>query len=366
MEAGEALRKHWSGNPEGHALEAPLEVFWTLAGLCNLSCSFCMTSSGPTPARPGLDRAARARVLDELVRARVLKVYLTGGEPLVLPDVWEILAALLAAGIFVELTSNGTRLDEATCRRLADLGLSSLQVSLNGPDEATNAPLMGAGSQALILAGIERALAAGVPVHVRPTVLATNVRELPRLIEQLAALGVAQVDLREVTPLGRAAAGFSARRPAPADLEALEAFCHAWRHPRTRLHFQSWSRTFAAQGHPATCNLGSARPGTVLIDEAGHLAGCSATFYLGWKNSVLEHGLRGAWDRLPSLRRFRDPAQLTGACAPCELRETCQGGCRAAAARLTGDVHAPDPLCPRVSEPVPDVASGDLDLWDLG
>lgn len=345
---------------------APLEVFWTLSGLCNLSCSFCMTTSGPAPARGGLDRAGRARVLEELVAARVLKVYLTGGEPMVLPDVWELMEGLLGAGIFVEVTTNGTRLDAAACRRMAKLGVSSIQVSLNGPDEATNAPLMGKGSYRDILAGIRRALDAGLPVHVRPTVLAGNVRALPDLIRQLAELGVPQVDLREVTPLGRAAGGFPARRPPRQDLEAFERFCQEWRHPGTRVHFQSWSLAFAERDQPALCNLGSDRPATVLIDERGHLAGCSATFYLGWKNSVLEHGLLGAWDRLPRLKRFRDPTQLTGACAPCELRETCQGGCRAAAARLAGDVRAADPLCPRVLDAVPDVPSGDLDLWDLG
>lgn len=366
METSEALRRHWNPSGEGHRPAAPLEVFWTLSGLCNLSCSFCMTSSGPAPARPGLDRSARARVLEQLVEARVLKVYLTGGEPLVLPDVWELLEGLLSAGIFVELTTNGTRLEEESCRRLAALGVSSLQVSLNGPDEATNAPLMGEGSYAGILAGIRRALDAGLSVHVRPTVLAGNVRQIPRLIRQLADLGVPQIDLREVTPLGRAAGGFPARQPGAEDLEELERFCREWEHPGTRVQFESWSLAFALRDQPALCNLGHDRPATVLIDEAGHLAGCSATFYLGWKNSVLEHGLLGAWDRLPQLKRFRDPDQLTGACAPCDLKEVCQGGCRAAAARLTGDVHAPDPLCPRVEESIPEVAAGDHDLWDLG
>jgi pyrroloquinoline quinone biosynthesis protein E len=361
-----ALRKHWNRQGGGHRPAAPLEVFWTASGLCNLACDFCMTSSGPTPARPGLDRAGRARVLAELVQARVLKVYLTGGEPLVLPDVWELLEGLLGAGVFVELTTNGTHLDATTCARLGDLGVSSLQVSLNGADEASNAPRMGEGTYRTILAGIRRALHAGLPVHVRPTVQAGNVRALPELIRQLAELGVPQVDLREVTPLGRAAGGFPARRPPPEELEEFERFCGEWEHPHTRVHFESWTLAFAAREQPAGCTLGDDRPATVLIDEAGHLAGCSATFYLGWNNSVLEHGLVGAWDRLPALKRFRDPAQLGGACAPCEIRDTCQGGCRAAAARLTGDVHAPDPLCPRLDEPVPDVAAGDLDLWDIG
>lgn len=364
----QAVGRIWSRDPEGYRPEAPLEVFWTLSGLCNLSCSFCMTSSGPRPARPGLDRGDRARVLRELLAARVLKVYLTGGEPLVLPDIWELLGGLRAAGIFVELTTNGTHLDPTTCSRLRDLGLSSLQVSLNGPDEATNAPLMGAESFAAILAGISRALEAGLPVHVRPTVLAGNVRRLPELIQELARRGVPRIDLREVTPLGRAAAGFRSSRPAPEDLEYLEEFCRNWSHPGTEVDFESWSLRFREQNHPALCTLGGSRPATVLIDEGGHLAACSATFYLGFRNSVLEHGLLGAWHRLELLREFRDPEKLTGACSGCEILDACRGGCRAAAARLTGDVRAPDPLCPRLEEEEgspPDPPPSET-LWDLG
>lgn len=364
-EAGGAAARLWSKVPGGHRLGAPLEVFWTLSGLCNLSCTFCMTSAGPVPARPSLDREGRRRILAQLLEARVLKVYLTGGEPLVLPDVFELVEALLAGGVFVELTTNGTHLDAATCDRLR--GVSSLQVSLNGASEAVNAATMGAGSFPRILTGIRRAVAAGLDVHVRPTVMAENVADLPALIRTLAEVGVTRVDLREVTPLGRAATGFAARRPDLQDLERLEDFCSAWEHPVTRVDFRSWSRTFAAQNHPALCTLGDARPATVLLDEGGHLAGCSATFYLGFENSVLEHGLVGAWDRLARLREFRDPARLGGACAPCELLETCKGGCRAAAARLTGDVRAPDPLCPRVPgdppEAPPEAVTGRL--WRL-
>lgn len=352
--------------PTATPLSAPLEVFWTLSGQCNLTCTFCMTSSGPAPARPGLDRAQRGRVLEALLEARVLKVYLTGGEPLVLPDCFEILEALVEAGVFVELTTNGTRLDAATCARLAALGLPSLQVSLEGSSAQVNDTLMGEGSFRTITAGITRALHAGLDVHVRPTVMAENVADLPDLIRFLADLGVPKVDLREVTPLGRAAADFGRRRPDPDAVAALEDFCAGFDHPVTKVDFQSWSRQFATWNHPALCNLGDPRPATVLIDEAGHLAGCSATFYLGFENSVLEHGLLGAWDRLPRLASLRDPAALGGECSSCEIVQACRGGCRAAAARLTGDVHAPDPLCPRVEGEAParaDDETTNLDLW---
>lgn len=344
-----ALASVWGTAPgEGHRLAAPLEVFWTLSGLCNLSCSFCMTSSGPSPKRASLDPSERAQILFELITHRPLKVYLTGGEPLLLPDFWSLTEGLLGAGIFVEVTTNGTPLTPEVCRRLKEIGVSSVQVSLNGSDEAINQVTMGSASFARIRMGIQNAILAGLPVHVRPTVMAENIRDLPDLIRLLAEWGVPAIDLREVTPLGRAAQGFEAHRP---DLEALaefEAFCRDFDHPGCRLDFKSWSLQFEAQNHPALCTLGSERPAMVLIDEGGNLAGCSATFYLGFENSVLEYGWLGAWKRLEVLKEFRNPEKLEGACQSCEILTTCQGGCRAAAARLTGNVRAPDPLCPRL------------------
>lgn len=355
--------------PARPGLSAPLEVFWTLSGLCNLKCTFCMTSSGPAPARPGLGAEDRARLAEQLVEARVLKVYLTGGEPLVLPDYFELQARLLGAGIFVELTTNGTRLDPATCARLKAAGLPSIQVSLNGSDARVNDPLMGEGTFASIRAGIRNAVDAGLDLHARPTVTAENVGDIPALIAELADLGVPRIDLKEISPLGRAAARFPSMR---VDLDAvrrLEDYCRDFSHPATVVDFQSWSSTFEGWNHPAECNLGDPRPATVLIDEAGHLAGCSATFYLGFENPVLEHGLLGAWDRLPELARFRDPDALGGECGTCDIVATCKGGCRAAAARLTGDVHAPDPLCPRVEFEIPErdeAELANLTHWKVG
>ncbi len=351
--------------PAGRPLSSPLDVFWTLSGLCNLTCSFCMTGSGPRPARPSLGPEDRARIATELIDARVLKVYLTGGEPLVLPDTPSLVETLSRAGIALELTTNGTHLDAATCRWLATVPKLSVQVSLNGSSARVNDPLMGPGSFERIRQGIVTALAHGLDLHVRPTVQAGNVADLPELIEALAALGVPRIDLRELTPLGRAAGDFAAQRPDPEALARLEDFCRDFSHPVTRVQFESWSLAFARQGHPALCTLGEERPATVLIDEGGHLAGCSATFYMGFENPVLgEGGLGGAWLRLTRLSALRDPTRLGGECGTCDLVSDCRGGCRAAAARLTGDPWAPDPLCPRVEvDRVVDPEGLDLTLW---
>ncbi len=323
-----------------------------------------MTSSGPSLPRPALSVESRQVILKKLVEGRILKVYLTGGEPMILPDFWDILETFTAAGIFVELTTNGTLLTAENCRRLQAAKLSSLQVSLNGPNDAVNTQTMGP-SFDRIFEGVKRAVAAGLSVHVRPTVMAENIESLPDLIRLLAAVPVAQIDFREVTPLGRAATNFSGRRPSPEALATFEEFCRQWKHPHTQVGFESWTLAFEKNNQPASCTLGGERPATVLLDEAGNLAACSATFYLGWENSLLDYELLEAWDRLKLLARFRNPDSLTGACASCEIVSSCQGGCRAAAARLTGDVHAPDPLCPRIEDDIPKTSTSSKVLWKI-
>lgn len=291
-------------------------------------------------------------MLEEILAARILKVYLTGGEPMVLPDFWELLEGLLAAGTFVELTTNATRIDAEAAARLQELGLQSLQVSLNGSSPEVNDPIMGDGSFAAIRKGILAARAAGLPLHARPTVSSSNLADIPSLLDALGELGVDRVDLREVTPLGRAAEG-PFPGPSKDELAELDALCDERSRQGQEVRLRSWTLEFSAQGHPALCSLGQPRPRVVIVDEAGNLYPCSAAAYLGFDNSVLEFGLLGAWERLEVLHGLRDASRLTGECRSCELLEPCAGGCRAAAARLGGDPWGPDPTCPRVDSAEP-------------
>jgi MoaA/NifB/PqqE/SkfB family radical SAM enzyme len=105
--------------PAGAGLRAPLVVHWAPTYRCNLSCPFCYAESGPhRPAGPGPE--VRLRLVERLAAWGVLEVALGGGEPTLLPDFPHLLAALRAAGLVPNVTSNGTVRCPAVLRALAE------------------------------------------------------------------------------------------------------------------------------------------------------------------------------------------------------------------------------------------------------
>jgi cyclic pyranopterin phosphate synthase len=132
---------------------------------CNFSCVYCLPSG--CPRDPG-SQPLSAVEIDRLVRAfsdlGFWKVRVTGGEPTIRPDICEIVRRIAAApGIRrIGLTTNGYRLAKIA-RELRDAGLTSLNVSLDSLDPARFEKVTGFAGLDTAVAGIEEAVAAGIP-----------------------------------------------------------------------------------------------------------------------------------------------------------------------------------------------------------
>src|SRR5262249_3395576 len=99
-------------------LRAPLVAHWAVTYRCNLQCAFCYSESGPWRAA-GPEAEVRRRVVERLAAWGVLEVALGGGEPTILPDFPELLAAIRSAGMVPNVTTNGTVQRPAVVQALA-------------------------------------------------------------------------------------------------------------------------------------------------------------------------------------------------------------------------------------------------------
>jgi TusA-related sulfurtransferase len=172
---------------------------------CNLHCDYCCVRSSPKTPRRALGLASVRRIADETVGLGVSEIFVTGGEPFVLPDIGEILAACAAAAPTTVLT-NGMLLAGPRLAALRSLPLDrvTLQISLDSPTLGRHDQHRGNGTWVRAWRGIEWAWAEGFRVRLAATVStegeaeefrrfldARQIDERDRVIRHIALRGAA-------------------------------------------------------------------------------------------------------------------------------------------------------------------------------
>lgn len=183
----------------------PGSVFVHLTKACNLRCRYCYFSAA-RPMPNELTREEYARFWADLVTLKPDKVVLTGGEPLLRPDFWEILGDLADCdsswNIRRCLNTNGYPIDEQVGLRLIPL-VNEVRVSIDGPAEV-NDRLRGPGSADRALSALKILLSLGFEPKVLITVTAENQIFLPDFVAFLRELGIVRFGFNPVRQLGRA------------------------------------------------------------------------------------------------------------------------------------------------------------------
>lgn len=171
---------------------APPSRLWIYTNFdCNLACAYCLTSSSPAAERRALPAGAYFQLIDEAVEADIDEVFLTGGEPFLLPDIFEKLAyaaerlptTVLTNGMLLK----GRRLE--SLRALSHLPLT-LQVSLDGHVAGIHDAYRGAGSWASTVASIRSLRAHGIRVTIGATETPANAGFTQELRDFTQSLGI--------------------------------------------------------------------------------------------------------------------------------------------------------------------------------
>ncbi len=202
--------KNLSNAPEQPSLEqsgAPPEFSWKLWVYtnydCNLQCTYCVARSGPTAPRRGLGLDTVRRLVDEAVELGFRQIFLTGGEPFILPDIYEMLA-YASTRLPATVLTNGMLLQRSRLEKLRAVanGNLTVQVSLDGgrPEEHDN--YRGQGSWAKTVAGIQTLLDHGFHVRLSTTETPANSAHLARLYEFRQSLGIPEKD-HFIRPMAR-------------------------------------------------------------------------------------------------------------------------------------------------------------------
>jgi len=346
-------------------------VFWELTARCNLHCVHCRAEAQDQARPDELDLAALLRIARDIREAADPLLILTGGEPLVRADFFDLAAACTRQFSRVALATNGTLIDDALARRIVAAGIGRVSISLDGSTPATHDAFRGrAGSFATALAGFDALRRAGAAVQINTTVTRRNEAELGAVLELALARGAAAVHVFLLVPVGCGAEIDPADRLGPAETERTLAWLFARsaeladRLP-IRLtcapHYQRVARQVGRRSGPAAASPAGPAPGSGghpggAPSSRGCLAGQTVCFvsrtgevqpcgYLPVSaGNVLETRFADLWQDSELFAALRDPRRLRGKCGACGFKTVC-GGCRARAFAASGDFLGEEPEC---------------------
>ncbi len=346
---------------------APFTIAWELTRACAYSCRHCRATAQPRRHPDELTTAEGRHLIDQLADFGTRPILvLTGGDPLMRRDVFDLAAHATSKGLRVSLTPTATALP--TRRRMdraRDAGVRRVAFSIDAADPVVHDRFRGfAGSFERTMAAMGAAREAGLALQVNTTVCTLNRDELEPLAERLADWNVVQWSVFFLVPTGR---GRQLRMISATEHERVLTWLDEIREetpfdvkptaaPQSRRIAMQRAR---ARGdvNPAPAGAGYRfadgldRPVRGVNDGRGFM-------FVSHRGAVMPSGflpitagdVRSAdpveiYRDAPLFRQLRDPRLLKGRCGHCEFREVC-GGSRARAYAVTGDLLAPDPSCP--------------------
>lgn len=347
-------------------------VFWNITNKCNLSCAHCYISAGPDKQRHDELSSDEAKAfIDDLARIKVPLLMFTGGEPLIRDDFWELVSYATSKAMKTAVSTNGTLVTKDVAKRLQDLGVEYVGISLDGAREETHDNIRHQpGSFRKAINALKNCVNIDLKCGIRVTATRDNYTEIPELIELSIRLGVPRFCLYWLVPSGRGREMYlkkqldqreithilnllysKAKKLNPEKIEILTVDA-----PQDGIYLLNKMREESNPEYENalkllsfTADSCSAGDRVANVDPAGNVYPCQFAqlekFRIG---NVREHRFSEIWKdpRNPVLDAFRNKKRLLkDECGLCAFRELCGGGCRIRAYKEHGDLWGEDPLC---------------------
>ncbi|OGN91414.1 MAG: radical SAM/SPASM domain-containing protein [Chloroflexi bacterium RBG_13_50_10] len=345
-------------------------VAWEITRSCNLFCAHCRSSSAAGVYKDELSTEECFRLIDSIVEVGKPVLILSGGEPLLRQDLFQIAEYAVRKGLRVVMGTNGTLITEAVARKLKDTPISRVAVSIDFPTPELQDKFRGkAGAFEAAISGIARLRQAGIQVQVNSTITRLNMKYLNELLNLALEAGAVAFHPFMLVPTGRGK-GLEAVEMTPDEYEQTLNWVYDQQKelgnsmffkPTDAPHYQRIMRQRYTAGAPQEPLLGQ-KPAGKPTNEAinsmtrGCLAGINFCFishrgrvqgcgYLDVEaGNIRDRSFKQIWTDATLFRQLRDLSNIKGKCGVCEYKRVC-GGCRARAYESTGDYLEAEPYC---------------------
>lgn len=321
-------------------------VAWELTRNCNLNCLHCRARSDAGPHENELTLPECRQTIDDILAFSSPTVILTGGEPLLRPDIMDIIEYGKAKGLRMVIAINGTLLEPTTARRLKAAGILRVSMSLDGKDSASHDQFRCVdGSFDSVIRAAAMLKEAGLPFQINTTITRMNLDHLDEIYRLAQGIGAVAWHTFLLVPVGRGEGLKGEELNAAMYEDVLEwlyavekeanlevkVTCapHYYRIVKQKGGVPKSAGCLAGKNFLFISNQGIAQPCGYLEVHAG---------------DVRKEGVRRVWEESPVFQAIRDLKGYKGKCGSCSFLKIC-GGCRARALQLKGDMLEEEPYC---------------------
>jgi heme b synthase len=326
---------------------------------CNLACVHCRAGACLEPDPDELSTEEGRALIDGISKVGKPILIMTGGEPLLRPDFFDLARYAGSVGLRPVLATNGVLVTPEIAKEIAAIGIPRVSISIDGPtaaehDEFRKVPGAFNGS----LQGIANLRSAGVSVQINTTFTRRNRHHLPAIMKLAEDVGADAFHVFLLVPTGRAK-NLSGEEMGPAEYE--ETLLEFYRFGRTsRLETKATcapqyyrilrqqaklegvevtDQTFGLNARTRGCLGGLS---FVFVSNTGQLQPCG--YFDLQAGSIREREFADLWANAQLFNDLRNFSLLEGKCGKCDYLRFC-GGCRARAYEATGRYMAEEPYC---------------------
>ena len=335
-------------------------IQWHLTERCNLKCTHCYQTGSSTGELSLSEIVDVIEETDEMLKAWAgsynmafsPSFNITGGEPFLRNDLFDILSEVAVREFGIYLLTNGSLVDDGKAERLSQLGVKGVQISIEGPEE-THDSIRGRGSFARSIQGVKHLLSHDVMVTLNATLSEINSEGFMDIISLASSLGVQRVGFSRLVPSGRG-------RELVDKMLSTEKVKDLY----DRIYSARPDGVEIVTGDPVASQMScmpEAAAESAPVPSGGCAAGVSGLTFLADGTitpcrrmpvpigNIRQDALREVWATSETLTMLRTREAYQGRCGKCRRWSRCRG-CRAIAYASSqsggsGDILADDPQC---------------------
>ncbi len=326
---------------------APVGLLAELTHRCPLQCPYCSNPLELDRVNQELTTAEWQDVMRQAAELGILQIHLSGGEPTVRKDLEDIVDVAAKAGLYTNLITAGVTLTRDRLKKLQDLGLDHVQLSIQDIDDA-NAEKISAYKNGLAK---KRELGKwvrefGMPLTINAPIHRHNIENLPRIIDFAVEMGAERIEVANIQYYAWALKNRAALMPTRAQvLKSAEIVEEAKERLKGILVFDFVVPDYYAKT-PKPC-MGGWGKGVMNVTPSGKVLPCHASETVpGLQfDNVRDRKLADIWLNGQAFNAYRGTSWMKEPCKGCPRAEIDFGGCRCQAMAFTGDPANTDPAC---------------------